>query len=57
MEAMAGDEAYDELFSAPVEDFVARRDALVKQLKAERRQGAGRRREELAPAEPGGRRR
>ena len=32
---MPGDDAYDELFSAPVEDFVARRDALVKQLKAE----------------------
>jgi hypothetical protein len=32
---MPGDDVYDELFSAPVEDFVARRDALVKQLKAE----------------------
>ena len=32
---MPGDDAYDELFSAPVEDFVPRRDALVKQLKAE----------------------
>jgi hypothetical protein len=31
---VTGDEAYDELFSAPVEDFVSLRDALVKQLKA-----------------------
>jgi hypothetical protein len=30
---MAADDPYDELFSAPVEEFVARRDALVRQLK------------------------
>jgi hypothetical protein len=32
---MAADDPYDELFSAPVEAFVARRDALVRQLKAD----------------------
>jgi hypothetical protein len=32
---MAADDPYDELFSAPVEEFVSRRDALVRQLKAD----------------------
>jgi hypothetical protein len=32
---MAADDPYDELFSAPVEEFVARRDALVRRLKAD----------------------
>ena len=35
MWAMADDDAYDELFAGPVEDFVAKRDALVRQLKAD----------------------
>jgi hypothetical protein len=32
---MAADDPYDELFSAPVEEFVSRRDVLVRQLKAD----------------------